>query len=128
MGVAEGLVIALIVAGLAVCGFLVFALVEAVKTLRSMRVLSDDMGQRIPPLIDKIDVTVDALNAEMLRVDAIIDDFEQISSRVSNTVSTVQDAVSAPANAVSSAGERIRVAWNRARHARTASSPAPEDH
>lgn len=127
-GVLEGLIIVLVVAGIAVCGLLALALIEAVKTLRSARALSDDMAERLPPLIEKVDVTVDALNAELLRVDAIIGDFEQVTSRVSSTVSTVQDVVSGPANAVSSAGERIRHAWKRARHAHTASSQAPEDH
>jgi len=125
--VSEGLAIALIVAGLVVCGFVVFALVEAVKTLRSVRALSDDMGRRLPPLIEKADVTVDAMNAELLRVDAIITDVEEISSRVEHTVTTVHGAVNAPANAVNAAGERIRVAWLRAKRTRAAVPDTPEE-
>jgi uncharacterized protein YoxC len=125
--VSEGLTVALIVAGLIVCGFAVFALVEAVKTLRSVRALSDDMARRLPPLIEKVDVTVDAVNAELLRVDAIITDVEEISSKVEHTVSTVQGAVSAPANAVNAAGEKIRVAWLRAKRTRAAVPETPEE-
>lgn len=128
MEVSQSLVIALIVMGLGVCGLAAFALVEAIKTLRSVRELSDDLGKRLPPLVDKADVTIDALNAELLRVDAIIGDFEEISSRVTHTVSTVQDAVNVPANAVSAAGERIRTAWHRARHAKATAPQTPEEH
>jgi uncharacterized protein YoxC len=126
--VSEGLTIALIVAGLVVCGFAVFALFEAVKTLRSVRALSDDMARRLPPLIEKADVTVDAMNAELLRVDAIIGDVEEISSRLGHTVTTVQDAVNAPANAVNAAGEKIRGAWLRARRTRATVPETPEEH
>lgn len=128
MDVSEGLTIALIVAGLVVCGFAVFALIEAVKTLRSVRALSDDMARRIPPLIDKADITVDAMNAELLRVDGIITDVEEISSKLEHTVTTVQGAVNAPANAVNAAGEKIRVAWLRAKRTRVAVPEIPEEH
>lgn len=118
MEVSEGLVIALIVAGLVVCGAAVFALVETVRTMRSVRGLSDEMTRLVPPLVEKADVTVDALNAELLRVDAIIDEVEQMSSKVGHTVTVVQEAVNVPANAVSVAGVRIREAWHKVKRPR----------
>lgn len=128
MDVVEGLVIALAVAGLVACGVLVFALLEAVKTLRSVREVSDDLAERLPPLLEKADVAVDAMNAELLRVDAIIGDVEDISSKVGHTVTAVQGAVNAPANAVNIAGERIRIAWRKARRTRAVAHDAPPDH
>jgi len=53
--VSEGLGIALIVAALIVCGFAVFALLELVKTVRSVRTLSDELNRTVPPLIEKAD-------------------------------------------------------------------------
>ena len=73
----------LIVVASVLCGVAIWALTEAVKTARSLRVLSDDLDARIVPLIDKLDVSVDALNAELLRVDAIVTRFEEVSDRVS---------------------------------------------
>lgn len=128
MQVSEGLVIALIVATLVVCGTAVFALVEMVRTLRSVRRLSDDMGRLLPPLVEKTDVAVDALNAELLRVDAIIGDVEDISSRVGQTVTVVRGAVNAPATAVNAASERIRVAWHKAKRSRASVPAEPEEH
>jgi uncharacterized protein YoxC len=126
--VSDGLVIALIVAALVLCGFAVYALVEAVRTLRSVRALSDDLARSLPSLIEKADVTVDALNAELLRVDSILSDFEDVSSRVGHTVTVVQDAVNVPANAVSAASERIREAWHRARRSRTGHAGPTGEH
>lgn len=119
---------ALMVAALIVCGFAVFALVELVRTLRSVRALSDDLSSSLPRLIAKADITVDALNAEPLRVDGIIGDVEELSSRVGHTVTLVQDAVNVPANAVSAASERIREVWHKARRSRTGDAGPVGDH
>jgi len=126
--VVQGLVIALAIAGLIVCGVLVFALFETVKTLRSVREVSDELAERLPGLMEKTDVLIDAANAELLRVDAIIDDLEDISSKVGHTVTVVQGAVKAPADAVNIAGERIRAAWRKARRTRAAVHDVPPDH
>ncbi|MFU8891508.1 MAG: hypothetical protein ACNA76_07630 [Anaerosomatales bacterium] len=124
----EGLLIALIVAALIVCGFVVFALVELVRTLRSVRTLADELTRSVPPLIEKADVTVDALNVELLRVDTIIGEVEVLSSKVGHTVNVVQDAVNLPATAVGTAGERIRTAWHRAKRHRAAQTGPTDDH
>ncbi len=84
---------------------------EAVKTARSVRVLSDDLDARIVPLIDKLDVSVDAFNAELLRVDAIVTRFEEISDRVESTSKTVQDVANAPVEIVTDIADRVRRAW-----------------
>ncbi len=113
MGLTEGLVLALVIAALVACGVLVYALLEAVKTLRAVRSLSEDLGRTLPPLVEKADVAVEAFNAELLRVDTIVTGLEDTIERVAHASEVVQEAVNAPAAAVNAAGERIREAWNR---------------
>jgi uncharacterized protein YoxC len=128
MEVSEGLVIALILAALAVCGIAVFALVEAVKTLRSVRSLTDELNRSVPPLIEKADAAVDVLSLELLRADTIIGEVEELSARVGHTVNVVQDTVNVPVNAVNAAGERIRGAWLKVKRSRAAGADPTEDH
>jgi hypothetical protein len=102
---------ALIVVAGAMCGVAIWALTEAVKTARSVRVLSDDLDARVVPLLEKVDVSVDAFNAELLRVDAIVTRFEEISDRVESTSRTVQDVANAPVEIVTDIADRVRRAW-----------------
>lgn len=101
----------LIVVASVLCGVGIWALVEAVKTARSVRVLADDLDARMVPLIDKVDVSVDAFNAELLRVDAIVTRFEEISDRVDSTSRTVQEVANAPVEIVTGFADRMRQAW-----------------
>ncbi len=102
------LVTILIVAGICVCAVVIWALTEAVKSLRSVRVLADDIDTRLVPLLDKADITVDAINAELLRIDEIVSRVEDVSEKVSATSNVVQGAVSAPLDAVNLVGGRLR--------------------
>lgn len=105
------LVIVLVVAAIALCGLAAYALVIVVGAMRSMRTLADDLDGRLVPLLDKLDVTVDAANAELLRIDGIVTVFEDASAKVSATTAAVHDAVSAPREAVENLGEKLRHAW-----------------
>ena len=107
----------LIVAAIVVCGVGIWALLEGVKMARSVRSLSDDLDARIVPLLDKADVTVDALNAELLRVDVIVTRFEEISDRVESTSRTVQEVANAPVEMVTDFADRVRRAWKTRHHA-----------
>jgi hypothetical protein len=111
----------LIVVACALCGVAIWALIEAVKTARSVRVLSDDLDARVVPLLDKVDVSVDAFNAELLRVDAIVTRFEEISDRVDEASRTVQEVANAPVEIVTDFADRVRRAW------RTRKSQRPEE-
>lgn len=103
--------IVVLAATLAVCGFAVWALVEVAKAMRSVRALSDGSRERLEPLLDKADVTVDAVNAELLRVDAIITRFEEAGERVSSASGTLSGIVHAPSEIVSEVADRVRRAW-----------------
>ena len=112
------LVVIALLAATAVCIVAIFALVETIKTMRSTRVFVEETGGQLGPLIEKVDVTVDAVNAELMRIDAIVTTFEDVSDKVSTTSSAVQSAVSAPVDAVNAVGGRLRRAWLTARKAR----------
>jgi hypothetical protein len=110
------LLIVLVIAATAVCAVAVFALLEAIKTLRSVGSLTRDLDERLLPLIEKADVTVDAFNAELLRVDAIVTQVEEVTDRVSSTSAAVHGVVSAPMDAVNAVGGGLRDAlksWRR---------------
>jgi hypothetical protein len=118
----------LIVVAVALCGVAIWALLEGVKTAKSIRTLSDNLDARIVPFIEKADVTVDALNIELLRVDAIVTRFEEISDAVESTSRTVQGVANAPVEIVTDIADRVRRAWKTRKHATPEGyGPQPED-
>jgi hypothetical protein len=112
------------------CAVGIWVLVEARRSMRSLRVLADDLDARVVPLLEKADVTVDAFNAELLRIDTIVTSIEEITDRVGNTSRTVQEVANAPAEIVTDIADRVRRAWKRrqSESAERASerTPAPE--
>ena len=66
------------------------------------------------PLIDKADVTVDAMNAELLRVDGIVTTIEEVSDRVGETTRTVHAVTNAPKEIANAMGPQLRAAWRSA--------------
>jgi len=101
----------LLVVASAACGVGIWALIESVKTTRSIKVLADDLDARLVPLLDKADVTVDAMNAELLRIDQIVSRVEEVTDRVSDTSRAVQEVANAPAEIVNELAVRVRRAW-----------------
>jgi uncharacterized protein YoxC len=109
---------AALMGALVVSAFAVYALLESIKTMRLMREFIDDTSARLNPLIDKADVTVDAVNAELLRVDGIVTTMEEVSDAVGETTRTVQMVTNAPREVANAMGPRLRSAWRAARQAR----------
>jgi hypothetical protein len=97
----------------ALCAVGVWAAVEAAHASRSLRVLAEDLDVRVVPLLDKADITIDALNAEILRADAIMSRIEGITDRVESTSRTVQGVANAPGEIVTDIADRVRRAWKR---------------
>jgi uncharacterized protein YoxC len=116
--------IVLLVAATAVCGFVIWAVFELVATARSTRKLADDLDASLMPLLAKADVTVDALNIELLRIDEIVTRVEEVTDRVNSTSRTVQEVANAPAEIVNEIAVRVRKAFKSRKHAQ--SSPAAE--
>lgn len=107
MDVTSVLVIVLVVAATAACAAVVWGIVEAVRASRDTRAFVARLDRRLMPLLDKADITVDALNAELLRVDGIVTRFEDASERVSTTARAAEAAVSAPMGVVTQAGSAL---------------------
>ena len=101
----------LLVVASALCGVAIWALTESVKTARSLKQLADNLDVRLVPLLDKADVTVDAMNAELLRIDQIVTRVDEVTERVSDTSRTVQEVANAPAEIVNDLALRVRRAW-----------------
>lgn len=82
--------------------------VTAAKTLTSV---AEDLRATALPLAQKVEVTVDAINVEILRVDEIIARFEDAGERVSSASGAIKDIVSSPAGVVTNVADRLRRAW-----------------
>jgi uncharacterized protein YoxC len=106
----------LIVVATVLCGVAIWALTETVKTARSLRQLVVDLDVRLVPLLDKADITVDAMNAELLRIDQIVTRVEEVTERVSDTSRVVQEVANAPGEIVNDLAERVRRAWKTRKH------------
>lgn len=107
MDATDVLLIVLIAAGIAVCGVALFVMLRAMRTLDETRRFIERVDERLIPLLEKADVTVDAMNAELLRVDGIVTEIEDASGRVTTTARAVQDVVGTPMRIVAGAGEGI---------------------
>lgn len=116
----------LLVVASAACGAATWAFIEMARTMRSARILADGLTEKVPPILDKADVTIDAVNAELLRVDGIITRFEDAGERVSSATGTIHDIVNAPTELVSGVASRVRQAWRDRRHGSTAQLQAAD--
>jgi hypothetical protein len=111
------LTVLLLVAATSACVALIWVSRETVVAVRSARIFIHDVRVRLLPVLEKADVTVDAANAELLRVDAAITRFEDASIKVSAASGTISEIVSAPGEIVSGVAERVRRKWKGRHHA-----------
>lgn len=105
------LVVIALISATTVCCVAAWAAVEVARTAREARSSIHETNSRLIPLLDKADVTVDAVNAELLRIDAIITQFEDAGAKVSHASGTLSEIVNAPAEIVSEVADRVRRAW-----------------
>ena len=78
----------------------VYAVIVAISTLRSMKVLVDDLDEQLIPLLDRASDTLEAVNREVERVDGIVTQFEGVSDTVSATTRAASEAVRGPLSRV----------------------------
>lgn len=114
-----------VVAGMA----LIWLFIELVMTLRKTRKTVDSLQKQIEPalksaqritaslepvvekadsLVDRVALTVDAANLELMRVDQILENTADITKTVSSAVDTVDNIASAPMDLLTSVTERVR--------------------
>jgi hypothetical protein len=82
--------------------------VQIIATVRSTRRLTDELGAILPPLVRRADGTLDAVNAEIERVDGVVSQFEEVSENVVATTRAASDIAGAPAAAVAGIAARAR--------------------
>lgn len=87
---------------------LVWLVVELALTVRSGRKTLDKINTEIDPMMNRVNLTLDAANLEILRVDAILEDVSQITDTMANATTTVDKLAQAPVSAVSSVTDRVR--------------------
>ena len=115
--------ITILLAVLIVVGIIV--LIALIRTLSHVNELTDSLARTSEetsktmseirdaalPIVSKAEVTIDALNAEMLRVDGIITSLEQTSEKVANASDTVTGLMNAPVEIVSGVTDRVLSMW-----------------
>ena len=63
---------------------------------------------KVDPLMDRVALTVDAANLEIMRVDKILEDVSQMTGTVTKTLDTVDSVTSLPLDAVNSLTSKMR--------------------
>lgn len=109
VNITGALVIVLIIVAIVLATVAIYALVVAVRAIRRALGALEDVRGRLVPLLDKADVTVDALNAELLRVDAIMTQAEEVGE----AVSTAREFIRSPVNQAAQGIARIVRAFGR---------------
>lgn len=109
MDVAGALGIALTVILIVLAAAALYAVFVLVRAVKELLVAVEDVRVRLVPLLDKADVTVDALNAELLRVDAIVTQAEGVGE----AVSTASEFIRSPVNRTAQGIARLVRAFNR---------------
>jgi ABC-type transporter Mla subunit MlaD len=84
----------------------VWFLVRAVSRLLTT---VEELRARVVPLLDKADVTLDALNVELLRIDGIVSQAEGVGEVVSNA----SDFIRSPVNSAAQGIARLLRAFGR---------------
>lgn len=64
--------------------------------------------EQIDPLMERLNLTMDAANLEIMRVDEIMQDVSTITSQLADTSTTVNEITNVPLNAVNSVAGRVR--------------------
>lgn len=105
----------LVVLGAIALIVLIVVLVRVAGTMKSVQNMAAEAEKevnpalaKVNPMVDKAELMLDTVNLEMLRVDAILEDVEQITDVAGKAATTVDTVTSAPAEAVTSLMDRIR--------------------
>ncbi|HEY5113616.1 MAG TPA: hypothetical protein VIJ45_05855 [Coriobacteriia bacterium] len=108
MDVQSVLLVALYVVLIALALFAIWCVREVVATARSVRRLSDELGQTLPPLIERAGTTLTSVDSEIARVNGVVSQIEEVSDRVTSTTRAAQGMVEAPLAAVSGLADGAR--------------------
>ena len=100
MDVEGALGIALAILAIVLAGAALYAVFVIVSVVREIRLSVEEVRARLVPLLDKADITVDAINAELLRLDAIVTQAEEVGGVVSTASEFIRSPVSSAAQGI----------------------------
>ncbi len=86
----------------------VYALVQIGRLVGKAAHQMEELTARVNPILEKADVSVDALNAELLRVDGILSDVEEMSSAAASATRAVESVTTAPIEIAINFADRLR--------------------
>lgn len=84
-------------------------------TLGHVEQLTNDLQpvvKKANPLMDRVNLTVDELNLELMRVDQLLSDLGDVTATASNAAGAVDTVTAAPAKLVTSVSDRFYRALN----------------
>lgn len=85
----------------------IYAVFMLVRTLGETRAFMTETRERLTPLLEKADVTLDAVNAELLRLDGIVTQVEEVSGTVSSTTRVASEFIRSPVNKFAEVGSKL---------------------
>lgn len=86
----------------------IYALVQIGRLVGKVSHEMEELTARVNPILEKADVSVDALNADLLRVDGILSNVEEISSAAASATRAVESVTSAPLEIATNLADRLR--------------------
>lgn len=97
MDVSASLGIALTIVAIVLALVAMYALYVIIKAVRETSTAVTEIRDRLIPLLEKADVTVDAVNVEILRLDAIVAQAEEVGDAVSTASGFIKSPVNSAA-------------------------------
>lgn len=81
---------------------------QITPTLENVEKITTDVAPRVDPLMERVSLTMDAANLEIMRVDEILENVTQITGTANKAVDAVDNIANAPLNLVSSLADKFR--------------------
>jgi hypothetical protein len=81
----------------------IYGIVVVIRAVRDVQAAVEDVRVRLIPLLEKADVTIDAANVELLRLDAIVSQAEGVT----DAVSTASEFIRSPVNTAAQGVARV---------------------
>ena len=105
----------LAILGVVALAVLIVVLVHLAGTMKNVKELAanankdlDPVMKKVDPMMDRLGLTVDTVNLELLRIDGILEDVEDITNVAGKAAVTVDNVAAVPSDAVAGITERIR--------------------
>lgn len=108
MDVADALGIALTIITIVLVIAGIYAVSVLLRAVKNLLAAVEDVRSRLVPLLDKADITVDAVNAELLRLDAIVTQAEEVGGVVSTASDFIRSPVSHAAGGIARLARSFR--------------------